>query len=507
MTDVQEPVLERSAPRSSRIGVVPVLTTVALVALAGTALLFPYRGDHAVYALIVRDGLNGRLLYSEIWDIKQPGLLLWYGLVTKVLGFTQFATRLLDVLAVVALGLLVRALLARRLAHPRVLAWTPAAVVAVVLLSAGPLELGQIEMLCAVPAVAAFVLVARSPRTPPTVLRLVAAGLCLGVIGVFKLVLAVVPALAVVGYLLLTAGPGRRLRSLVTVTAAAVVPVVAMVLWLIVAGVWADAWRTWTVDPIELAATPGAKSVTSLVRGAGRYLLLMAPVALLAGWQAAGAWRRRDPLDLAMLTWLGMNLVVIVVQFWWTYQWYFLSAPLIVLALRRIDALAAGAAPSRARVCVGGAVLAVLAVPMLGHGLVPVAQAVADGGGLTHATRAAIDQRIAQHGTIRAELAAAAVRPDDRLYVLGDPLYNYLADLPLPLRTNGWGYEFFTPRHWAGVAAEVEAVRPTLVLVDPVAEPMVDERAPGLRAVLDRRYVESRRSDQGVWYRLKSIQP
>jgi hypothetical protein len=293
----------------------------------------------------------------------------------------------------------------------------------------------------------------------------------------------------------------------VTVTLAAAVPVVVMVLWLVAAGVWADAWRTWTVDPFELAATPDARSVGGLARGAARYLVLMAPVALLAAWQVVGVWRRPDPLDVAMVVWIGVNLLVITVQFWWTYQWYFLTAPLLVLALRRIDGIASGVAPSRRRARTGAVVLAALSVPMVVHGLVPVAQVVAAGGGLTGASRAEIAQRIAHHGTVRAELAAVPVRPDDRLYVLGDPLYNYLADLPLPLRTNGWGYEFFTPRHWASVAAEVEAGRPTLVLLDPVAEPVVRERAPALRAVLNRRYVELRRSDHGVWYRLTTSTP
>jgi hypothetical protein len=510
VTDVRAGELRSTGESGTRSRRIAVWGSAALVVavLAFTLVVTPYHGDHAVYALIGRDVLDGRVLYRDIWDIKQPGLFLWYGLVTGLLGFTQVATRLADVLAVAVSALLVGRFLAPRVGAAELRRWAPLIAAAVLFLAAGPRDHGQLELLCLVPALGAVLLVAGRPGVPASTWRIVAAGLCLGLIGVVKLVLAAVPAAAVVVYLLYSRPRGRGMSAVLVAGAAAAVPVAVMVAWLVGIGAWADALRTWLVDPLELAATPGAKSLEGLAYGATRYLVLMAPVVVLAASQAASAWRRRDALDIALVTWVLADIAVIGVQFWWTYQWYFLCGPLLVLGLRRLDGMlgSLARAPRRKQgaVAVAGVLLS---VPMLAHGALPVAGLALDGGGLTSASRAAFGERVAAHGTIRGELAAAGVRPGDRLYVIGDPLYNYLADLPLPLPTNGWGFEFFTPRHWADVADEGRADPPTWVFVERSAAPIVEHRAPGLRALLAESYEIVRESERGVWYRVTIASP
>ncbi|MFC4947697.1 hypothetical protein [Pseudonocardia sp. GCM10023141] len=510
MTELTIPTQREVRPRvpSHRAKPRPSLRAELAAALTGLAVLawlvvqYPFWGDHAVFALMGRQILQGEVLYTQLWDIKQPGIFLWYGLV-DLLGFGEIGSRVFDVLAALALGALVRRLLWRRVATPWVRRWVPALVPAALFLGAGPGDFGQLEILCLVPAVGAFVLVAAVPGSLPTLGRLAGAGVCLGVVGVFKLPLAAVPAAAIVLYLLL-ALPRARLASIVVVTAFAVLPVSATLAWLGAHGALDAALHTWIVDAADMGAAPGSRSLSRLAEGALRYVEYLSPAIVLGLWQAGTALRRRDPLDLAMAAWIVVNVGVIALQFGWWYQWYSLSAPLLILAIRRLDALAPRLAPGAPRRALAVTLVAAVCVPMLAHGGKLLAEMAVDGGGFTAASRARIAQRDADQGTMRAEIAAVGITAQDRLYVLGNPLYNYLSDHPLVVRTDGWGFDLMSARQWQDLAGEVQAARPTLVLVQPDAVPWIQDRGAGISTVLAGDYTVIRTSAEGTWYRLRA---
>ncbi|MCY7343527.1 MAG: hypothetical protein LH603_17270 [Pseudonocardia sp.] len=466
--------------------------------LAYVMVLLPYLGDQALYALIGRDVLDGRRLYTEIWDIKQPGIFLWYGLADLLFGPSQIASRVLDVAAVLALGPVLHLMLRNRLTTPWVRRWTAAIAVVAVLLAPGSWDLGQVEMVTLAPAAAALALLAGSEY--PGRARLVGAGLCLGLVAVFKLVLAAAVVVPVVVYLALAPPPCRRLRPVLVVAAASAVPVVAVAVWLGSTDSLGAALVTWFVDPVETAATPGVRNLERLLVGAGVFAIVMAPVVVLGVWQAVLTWRTRERLDTALVAWTVSGTAAVVVQFGWAYQWFLLAAPLLALAVRRLDGLAPGL-PGR-----GGrrlAALALVCLPLVAHGARTLVWTAIDGGGLTAGSRSRIDARQGHHHLVAAELAAVPVATTDSLYVVGDPLFNLLAGLPLPLRTNGWNFWLFTPRHWDQVAAQARRARPTLILVEERAEPLVREHAPALSALLVERYTVVRDEEFGTWYRLR----
>ncbi|MCE0768521.1 hypothetical protein LWC35_37355 [Pseudonocardia kujensis] len=477
------------------------LAAVALVLLGGTVLTYPFRGDQAIFALIGRQVLHGETLYTDLWDVKQPGVFLWYGL-ADALGLGETGARLLDVLAAVAFGACVWGLLRRRTSTPWVRRWLPVLATGVLLASAGPGDFGQPEMLCLVPAVGAFALVAADPDRAPGWARIVGAAVCVGVVGVFKLPLAAVAGLALLVFLALRLRGRARVVAVAVVLGAALVPVLLVLAWLAARGAGGAALRVWLVDALDMGAAHGSRSPFRLLEGLGRYCLWSAPVVLLAARRAGSAWRRRDALDLAMVAFAVLHVLSVAGQFGWWYQWYFLSAPLVLLALRGLDDLAPRLArgPRRGRAIT---LLAVACLPLLAHAASWTVPAVLDGGGLTAASRARIDERVAGYGTIRTEIAAAGVRPDDSLFVLGDPLYHLLADEPLVVRTNGWDYDLMADRQWRELAGEVAAARPTVVLVDDQAAGWLAERGPDLRVELARDYTPIRTGAEGTWYRLR----
>lgn len=462
-----------------------------LAALSGMVLTWPFRGDQAVFAAIGRQILHGQTLYVDLWDVKQPGIFLWYGL----FGFGEIGMRALDVLMAFGFGATVWALLRRRTESARLRRLLPVLATGTLLLAAGPGDFGQLEMLCLVPAVGAFAFVAATPGPEIAFRRIVLAGLCVGIIGVFKLLLAAVAGVALLVYLGF-ALRRHRIAAGVVLTATAFVPVLAVLAWLAAQGALRETLHVWIVEAAQMGAAPGSRSPARVAEGLGRYLAWMFPVVVLAAWRSATAWRRRDALDLAMIAFVLLDVVAIATQFAWWYQWYFASAPLVVLALRQLDVVR-----WRPRTAV---VLGLVCLPMLAHASSWALPTVLDGGGLTAASRERIDERVADYSTIRAELAAADVQPTDSLYVLGDPLYNRLSGTPLSVRFDGWTYDLMSDDQWSEVAREVAAVHPSVIMVSTDAAGWVTDRGPQVREVLDRDYVQYRTSDEGTWYRLRS---
>lgn len=454
----------------------------------------PFRGDQALMSLVGRDVLAGRRLYTEIFDAKQPGMYLWYGTVHWLFGPGQAVAQLMCVLVVVAVAAVVVALLSSRVQTPWVRAWLPVLVAGPLLLTLNEHEMGQLEILVCLPATASVALLCG--RAGPTTTRAALAGTLLGLVAVFKTLLVVVPGIAVL-VLLLLAGR-RRWRLLAAAVAGAVVLPLCTLWWLAARGDLDSALYAWFSYPAQQLAS-STRPLERLVLAVGRFGLLTAPFLLLAAYRLPTIWRRRDPLDIALLAWLIVGTAAYLVQVWWSYYLIILLPPLVVLALRQLDDFVAGRTRSRRTALV---LLAALAVPLVAYGSVNASRTVADGAGLTQDSRDRIAERTADYVSFRQEIAASSLRPGDSLYVLGDPRWQEVADRPIPLVTNGWSVGQTPPQRWQRLADELRRIRPAVVFVDTESARAVAIRGPVFRVALEELYVVSRQSSFGTWYRL-----
>lgn len=469
----------RPRPRRRPVRSGPLLRSAALVGVAGlaaAAVTRPYTGDQALYRLIGRELLAGRALYTEVWDIKQPGIFLVHAAVEAVAGPVEVATRLLDVLAVLATAALVGAALRGRVPGAAAF-WVPVGVAATVLFGARSLELGQVEQIALVPMTAAVALALPRDGRRPGPVALLAAGVAVGVVAVLKLWLAAVPLAAVVAALCAAGVRDRRTAARVAlVVAGAALPVAATLLWLADAGALGAAWRTWFVDAVAVLDVAGSRPLGRLVTGAGRFAVLWAVLLVPAALALPGVLRRRDPLDLAALAWTAAGAVVLLGQLWWAYHWVVLVPGVAWLAAR-------GVAPLRRR---ARSLVLLCALPAVG---------------LVLTDRAGVDPA-SDRTVVRAELAASGLAPGESLYVLGDPLYHLESGRPVPLRLNGWSPELFTPGQWDEVGADLAGPRrPDVVLVEAAYAAVTADHGAAVAAALHAHYALVRHGADGDWFR------
>src|SRR4029453_3997297 len=70
-----------------------------LVVLAGgLCLAMPFWGDQALFTVYARQLTQGAVLYRDIFDVKQPGIFLFYIMGGSLFGFTEIGIHLFELI-------------------------------------------------------------------------------------------------------------------------------------------------------------------------------------------------------------------------------------------------------------------------------------------------------------------------------------------------------------------------------------------------------------------------
>ena len=70
----------------------------AVVLAAGLCLALPFWGDQALFTVYARQIAQGAVLYRDIFDVKQPGIFLFYLLGGSLFGYTEIGIHLFELL-------------------------------------------------------------------------------------------------------------------------------------------------------------------------------------------------------------------------------------------------------------------------------------------------------------------------------------------------------------------------------------------------------------------------
>jgi hypothetical protein len=494
----------------------------------------PFSGDTAHFAVGGARLLEGAVLYRDFWDVKQPGIFVFYAAARAALGPDAAAVHALDLVWMTALGAAIAAATRGRLRSRAALALAPLWGVGLYYAAAKPWHLTQVEALAGLPLFLSAWLAAprltragfasasaAEPRArssgvsarsaeslPPGPARLAAAGVAGAAAVLLKLfflpiVLATwMPALA---------GRPRPLRAAGVLAAGFLVPLATVVVALDRAGALDEAAWTTFVVPGRVAAMTTAGDLGRIGQAALWFGVFYGPVAALAVAGGREARRRRDVLGIQMIAWLAAGALVFLAQSgsWWTYQVQLLGVPCGVLGamgadvvLGRLDALPGARARRRATVAFA-AILVLASAPALTSAGRRVALLASNGWALSPEAlagyRDAVDPDYAGLRREVAFLGEADALPGP-IVVIGDPTQIHLARRSLAVSIHGWVPWRLLPEQWRQIAAEVAAKRPPYVLVEHEFRRMVAVRAPELRRVLDTLYVPLRTTARGTWY-------
>ena len=323
------------SPAGRRPGLWLLLALLAVAFLALPSLFYPFGRDQAMFGYIGDRWLHGDLPYRDAWDIKPPGIFGVYALAQLIFGRDMGAIRALDLVSTLA-TVVILFQLARRFASIRAAAFGAGLFGAAYFNDFNFWDSAQAESFAA-PFAALYVLLLLEGRDRRSDWRLVAAGLCLGILALLKTTFILyVPLVIPVLLPLLRDGVARRfgLRALVLVAAGAIVPLGLLVLLF-----QAQGGVSYLVELLvaqkgyangQLAALP-AVFVERLLS-----FLIMHPLTTLLVIALGLGLRGKTIKAIAdrpvLMTWLMLSLVLLVLQGrLYFYHWLPVLPPLAML--------------------------------------------------------------------------------------------------------------------------------------------------------------------------------
>ncbi len=327
----------------------PSLAAVALglvILAGGLCLAFPFWGDQALFTIYGRELTRGAVLYRDVFDVKQPGIFVFYALGGSLFGFTEVGIHLFELVYWVAFSVFALTALPPYFATRWAPALVPIFTMVVYYFSAGLLDLTQVEIIVAFPTILAWWLLDRARAGTRTgVGRYAAAGLAAATVVLLKH-LYVLIVLAFLVYAVVrdrrTGAPGGDVvRRLGAFTTALVVPLLAVAVYFAVYGQLGRIWWAY-FELAPSAQLTGPRPFNYLVFGGRRFLIAHAPVLTLAAIACVNVVRdrARPRLDLVvgMVLWVLVGGAAFLIQGWPEYKWSLFTVPVGVLGVVGVDA-------------------------------------------------------------------------------------------------------------------------------------------------------------------------
>jgi hypothetical protein len=485
----------------------------------------PFTGDQALNMLMGRVVANGGAPYIDLWDLKHPGIFLFFAAGGAIFGFTEIGIHLFELLWMLALAVAVRLTAGMFLRSRVAAAMAPALTVGFYYAVAASVHLTQTEGIVGLPLLSSLVFAAAAVRrgsSRPVALSF-ASGLSAGLVAMFKVPYVVLPmifwAMALVESRRAQGVEIRQAMRRVALPAVGglLIPVTATAAYLAQRGSLGVAWWTFVVYPRQAAAeTP--LDLQLLREGTVWFARTFSlPLALAAVGVADRLRRGWDFLTLSLVAWIVIGALLIWAQVigWWSYHYLLLLVPIGLLAAQGAETLVA-AARARGPVHRRAAATAVLLVLTLlsvsplrlaAHSVsefararpLPLTPDAARGYQIQHDTAYAYGLRTTSF------LRASGSHPGP-IYVFASPILYVLSDRPPAISMLATWFDP-TSEAWERMMKELMTAWPPYIymangaIASLIAEnPAISDDARVLRSWLEHGYRELRPAAEGVWY-------
>lgn len=520
------------------------LLVLFIVTIMGlTRLLETFAGDQAMFVVYAAEINRGALLYRDVWDLKQPGIFLFYLMGGKLFGFTEFGIHLFEVIYWLMFSITLSVTLKDYFRRPIFVRLAPLLTVGVYYAVCGSWHLTQVEGLVGFPLYLTLWAAVKAARTQSGFTNtsfLFLSGFAGGIVLVFKLIL--LPIVALFWLLLLIFLVAHRDASLpkvlfytvLTILFGLAIPLIAIVAYF----AWHDALAvvnyTFFGYPAQaVTAFAGRNRMPMLKQGLRWFIMAFLPlIIIILVWALIAVKslkasnkglpnglmhkiRGMDLLTVSLILWLFTGFGVVLAQrlSWWEYHYLLLLVPLGILATKGIEAMWEQvvrvnmffAKPSGRFVFTICILLLFILTVKLAAGRIkntfisrmnlPTEE--------MWMPRGDMDE---QYEQIRLETDFLSEQNSHlgKIFVCGQPLYYYLSKRSPALASNGWMPELFLPGQWKQLNEELAEKSPAYVLADDDCRSIISEKSPETLQLLEKNYrLRSERKD-AVWYELVS---
>jgi hypothetical protein len=515
------------------------LVSFILTVMGLLRLLEPFAGDQAMFVVYAEEINRGALLYRDVWDLKQPGIFLFYLIGGRLFGFTEFGIHLFELLYWLVFSLTLSVTLKDYFRYPPFALLTPLLTVGMYYVICGSWHLTQVEGLVGFPlylTLWAAVKAAQTKRKLTNTFLLFLSGFAGGIVLVFKLILF--PIVAFFWLTLLFFLVARRdvfLRrvlflAVLTILFGLAIPLVAVLGFFALHNALATVSYTFFEYPAKaVRAFADRDRLAVLKQGLRWFVTAFLPLLILTFvWALIAVKKIKDSnkdlpkglmhkvraidlLTVNLISWLCIGFGAILMQrlSWWEYHYLLLLVPLSILATKGIEVLwdqavyfnVFFAKPfGRMVFTIFILLLFTLNIKLLAgrtkNTLISRMNLSAEETWMPRGDTNDPYERIRRETNFLFEQNSYP----GRIFVCGQPLYYYLSKRSPALASNGWMPELFLSEQWKQLNEELAKKTPVYFVVDNDCRGIMVEKSPETLQFINNKYHLRKRGANADWY-------
>jgi hypothetical protein len=504
---------------SQQLGRATALVLGAIVLIGLLQLAQPFFQDQAFFTIGAEAMNRGRVLYRDFWDIKQPGIFVFYLVAGKLFGFREIGIHLFELLYMTALSVVLIRTCRHYYKVPVLSVLAPLLTVGVYYAVAGVSQTGQVESLAGFPLFLCLWFAHRATRDRESGARnFFLCGLMGGMALLLKLMFLPIVlcfALSALMYVRRKSSPAVLvfpIRHAGAFVAGVLLPLLAMTVYFGLTGAMGIAFYTFLVYPLRAITHLPPAGASRLNDGMQWFLYHFAPELSLAFIGAWWSWKRsKDFLTVNLVLWLGAGAVVVLLQClsWWRYHYMLFFVPLGLLATKGIDEICqlfrgAQISPWRAGRVASILAMVLLFSPMLSSLGLKTLSLARHGFAIGKEHRLEYQGRFpeAQYQNVLAEVSFLS-QPESLagdIYVVGHPLYYFLSGRQPAIALNGSGIEIFLPEQWRSLSSQLRQARPVYIFISALDRNLFQTGTPESVDFIAQNYRVLRTDSIGTWY-------
>ncbi|MCC5615291.1 hypothetical protein LC605_09420 [Nostoc sp. CHAB 5836] len=486
-----------------------VLIVIVLIGLIH--LPFPFDGDQAFFRLGALEMQQGKVLYRDFWDVKQPGIFCFYFLAGTLFGFNEIGIHIFELIYMVFFSIVLLLSLKSYFQHQIIASLVPLLTVGVYYTVSGAWHLTQVEALVGFPLFICLWLTYQSFKVEgkQRFFLLLMSGLIGGIVLIFKFILLLILLSLWLTLLIYSVIKRQRLQKVfIGICLPTFIGIIFPLLLVLSYFAWFNSlsilYETFFLYPPRIIAN-SPFDPSKFFSGIKWFLNTFYPL-LLVGTVAIDISLRKskNTLTLLLVIWCIFACAVIFLQrgAFWEYHYLLLFVPVGILATKGLDVLWQ---PLKQLTSPMTTILLIFLFFLpLSYNLTKKSVSL-----VNHNFALAEDTRLKYQSIFRdkypslrseAELISQPGSLPGEIYVAGDPSIYYFSNRTQATSLRGWALEYFLPEQWIKLLEQLDSSKPPYIFIDYVQEPTIKKNFPKMLEFIQQRYRILRQNNHGTWY-------
>ncbi|MEH2437436.1 MAG: hypothetical protein V7K25_24920 [Nostoc sp.] len=492
-----------------------VLVCVLIIGLIN--LPFPFAGDQALFTTGALEMQQGKVLYRDFWDLKQPGIYYFYFLAGNLFGFNEIGIHIFELIYMMLFSITLQLTLKNYFRHRIVASLVPLLTVGVYYIVSYHKQFTQVEGLVGFPLFLCLWLTYESfnHEGKQRFIQLLLSGFMGGTVLIFKVIF--LPIIfcfwltALLHFILIKHQKAKKtvIEICLPIFIGIIFPILLIVSYFASVDSLSIVYKTFFVYPSQVVAN-GRFNKFKLISGNLWFLKNFITLVVMAIVAVNVSLRKnKNLLTLLLVVWFvfGLGIIFIQIRSLWIYHYLLLFVPTGILATKGLDILWERFKELSSPI-IKILVLLLFLSPLLWNFQVKSIALVNNNFALTEDTRFKYQTVFrGDYKLLRSEIGFLS-QPGSlagAIFVAGDPSIYYLSGRTQATSLNAWSLELFLSEQWPQLLEELDSSKPPYIFITNKYHALIQEKFPKIIELIEKRYHILSKSDESesVWYILK----